>query len=137
MNILELMKKKYGSPQDDVIPYDPDKGTLMNIGRFIANNAVTDPGIAGAIPMLGSLKVLSRFPKIEGIIESGRMVPDAAETLSTRGLVNSNLAKLAEKGALTQDDLLRQSQKLQRAVYQQDVNQAPMLERLRKIAEQQ
>ena len=63
----ELRKKlsaKYGlldvpdpNDQEDVVPYDPEAGTIMNIGRFAANNLAKGSFLAGGMPLGASAKL--------------------------------------------------------------------------------
>lgn len=68
MDLLDLLKSV--TPKDkeeDVVPYDEQSGTLMNIGRYMLNNAAKDPGYAGMMPVAGALKGV---PKAAGYFEN-------------------------------------------------------------------
>ncbi len=47
-------------PQEDAVPYDPNAGTMMNIGRFALNNLAGDQ-LSGAMPVAGSIKAVGKL----------------------------------------------------------------------------
>ena len=91
----------YAAEKPDAMPYDPNSGTLANIGRFMASNAAKDQGMAGMMPAAGSIGAVARglapeaaeaglgaaareTPSIGANIAAQRSVPAAAEGLAAR-----------------------------------------------------
>lgn len=79
----DLMKKLLAqnnpdnvAQEEDAVPYDPNSGTLKNIGRFLANNAMSkDAGMMGMMPVAGAVKAVSAAPELaEGAVAMGKNV---------------------------------------------------------------
>lgn len=101
--LFEKLKQHLGqidpSQQEDPIPYDPNAGTLTNVGRFVANNVASDPGYAGMFPVAGSLKMAGKFAQevAPGIIQKAeQLVPKAANSSE---LLNSLYAAAQKPGS--------------------------------------
>jgi hypothetical protein len=71
--------------EEDAVPYDPQAGTLTNIGRFLANNAMSkSAGMAGMMPVAGAVRAAAAVPELaEGAMAMGRSaLAPAAEVVS-------------------------------------------------------
>lgn len=81
--LLEDMKKTLlqdPDKEEDPVPYDPESGTLTNIGRFLANNVAKDQGLAGMVPAAGIVREVGALaPKIApALARSAPMLAEAA-----------------------------------------------------------
>lgn len=78
----ELLKKLQAQmtqdpdKEDDAVPYDPNGGTLTNIGRFLANNAMSKSGgMSGMMPVAGAVKAVAAAPELaEGAVAMGKNI---------------------------------------------------------------
>lgn len=74
-SLRKKLGDKYGSlemedPSDseDIVPYDPEASTLMNLGRYAANNVAKGNPLMTAMPISSVTKVTAVLPKAEEAI---------------------------------------------------------------------
>ncbi len=108
-NKLSSLKKYMPSmeQEEDVIPYDPNSGTLMNIGRFALNNLATDK-FSGGMPVAGSVKAIGKLA--QGVAHETPALMAKAAAPVTSGTKNA-LEKLLQhfsnpSNVKTMDDML-------------------------------
>ena len=126
MPTQELIDKlKALSPQDpdkeeDTVPYDSQSGTLANVARFMANNAMSKSNVmpaAGAVEAAPALAegVAEAAPaamsKIKGLIQSGRnaFAPISEEAPATLEQLAKAQNVAAEINPYTPDALMKAS----------------------------
>jgi hypothetical protein len=81
---LQAMMNKDPNSEPDAYPYDPNSGTLTNIGRFALSNLAKDPGVGGVLPVAGAVKAIAGE------------APEAAEALSRLGMFGRDVANTTE-----------------------------------------
>lgn len=98
--------------QEDVIPYDQNAGTLINVGRFALNNLAMDK-FGGGFPLAGSLKSVA--PAVEGMssVLGREAAGKAAMNLAAEEALNA--AKAGQVGP-TMIDVARSQNAASRAI---------------------
>ena len=76
--IKKLITPSNPDTEEDPVPYDPNAGTLTNVGRFMANNVAKDPGYAGMLPVGGTMREIGALA--EPLVEDAA-VPALKKTL--------------------------------------------------------
>jgi len=150
---LDKLQSHYGlkTPDEveDVVPYDPNSGTLTNIGRFMLNNLATDQGLGGAMPVAGSVKAVTKavqaapkeainipliaklMGKTEPAVEqSTRLFGDNAATSTARTTADIT-ADMAQNNLANAVDVAKTQQQLSRAVDMQQRSERYAADRLK------
>lgn len=113
--ISRLQKYLPQQPTQDVVPYDPNAGTLTNIGRFALNNAATDQ-FGGGVPGVGAVENVAKEGATEMPNISKLLTASPSDVATAQDVANA-AAKIANKGQAGSDILRARTQNvLSRAV---------------------
>lgn len=137
MSAIKQKLSQYLPPEstEDKVPYDPNSGTIANIGRFALNNLASDR-LSGAFPAAGSMKLLAPLmeeaaPRAGGILGGELAAKSAMNATAEKALqaaapegesmLQSQLKLLnPESAGPTMTDVARSQQSASRAIDQAD-----------------
>ncbi len=134
MNMIKQKLSQYLPKEDteDKVPYDPNAGTMTNIGRFALNNLASDK-FSGAFPAAGALKLAA--PLAEEVATRGggilggelaakaamnhtadSALAHAAANPETESLIENQLKLLSPSQGNQLSDVARTQQQASRAI---------------------